>query len=83
MNDQLSDVTDPNGCPQCGSSNVSAVKYTWWGGVIGPRMFHHTKCGSCNYRYNSKTLKSNTTAIVIYSVVLFAIVFAVVFYAKR
>jgi len=77
MADQLNEFNTENGCPKCGNASVSPVKYTWWGGLLGPKMFHHTKCNGCGYRYNSKTRKSNTNAIIIYSIVLFVIAFAV------
>ena len=79
MTDQLNEFNKDNGCPKCGSPLVEKVKYTWWGGFIGPKMFHHTKCAECKYTYNAKTRNSNTTAIIIYSVVLFVIAF-VLFY---
>ncbi|MEI7471094.1 MAG: hypothetical protein WCJ85_02480 [Chitinophagaceae bacterium] len=82
MSDQLDEYSNENGCPICSSPLVSPVKYTWWGGLIGPKLFHHTKCEACGYRFNSKTRKSNTTAIVIYSVVIFVIAFALMFYIK-
>ena len=82
MEDQLNEISGDNGCPKCGSENVKAVRYTWWGGLLGPKLLHHTKCLDCNYVFNSKTRQSNTTAIIIYSVVLFVIAF-VVFYALR
>ncbi|MDT5063473.1 MAG: hypothetical protein QOH63_3932 [Acidobacteriota bacterium] len=41
--------------------------------MIGPRMLSHVKCRSCGTAYNGKTGQSNTTGIVIYSVVLFVI----------
>lgn len=80
MADQLNEFTNENGCPKCGSESVSAVRYTWWGGLLGPKMLHHTKCESCGYRYNSKTRKSNTTGIIIYSLVLLAIFFAIYYF---
>ncbi|MGC4102736.1 hypothetical protein [Ferruginibacter sp.] len=82
MADQLNEFTNENGCPKCGSGLVTPVKYTWWGGLLGPKMLHHTKCESCGYRYNSKTRKSNTTGIIIYSVVLFVIAFGVFYYLR-
>jgi hypothetical protein len=82
MPDQLTEFTNGNGCPKCGSQSVIPVKYTWWGGILGPKMFHHTKCNDCGFRYNSKTRKSNTTAIVIYSIVLFVIFFAVYYFLR-
>jgi C4-type Zn-finger protein len=83
MPDQLNEFTNENGCPKCNNALVSAVKYTWWGGLLGPKIFHHTRCNGCGYRYNSKTRKSNTSAIVIYSAVLFGIAFAAVYLLKR
>lgn len=83
MNDHLNELVNENGCPKCGSANVAPVKFTWWGGLLGPKMFHHTKCNECKYTYNSKTRKSNTMPIVIYSVVAFVVVFAVYFYFTK
>lgn len=62
-------------CPNCGQTNAAPVGYTWWGGVIGPKMLSHVKCQNCNTQYNGKTGKSNTQGIVIYSIVLFALAF--------
>jgi len=63
-------------CPRCGSSDIKKVTYTWWGGAVGPRLLNHVKCNSCGMAYNGKTGQSNTTAIVIYSVVALAIALA-------
>jgi hypothetical protein len=56
-------------CPQCGGANAQPVKFTWWGGVLGPKLLHHVKCVQCSAQYNGKTGQSNTRGIVIYSVV--------------
>lgn len=80
--DTLSEFSNDDGCPKCGSGLVTPVKYTWWGGLIGPKLLHHTKCESCKYRYNSKTRKSNTTGIVLYSVILFILVFAISYFLR-
>ncbi len=56
-------------CPQCGSPAAERMKFTWWGGVIGPKILTHVKCLRCNAKYNGKTGKDNTTNIIIYSVV--------------
>lgn len=66
-------------CPSCGNSNAQQLKFTWWGGVLGPKLLHHVKCNSCNVKYNGKSGKSNTTNIIIYAVVLGVIGFALVF----
>ena len=53
-------------CPNCGQTNAQKIKYTWWGGALGPRMFNHVKCQNCNTEYNGKTGKSNKQSIIIY-----------------
>lgn len=83
MQDQLGEFATETGCPKCGSKSVSKVKYTWWGGVLGPKMLHHTKCDSCGYTFNSKTGKSNTPGIIIYSVILFIAAFAIMYFIKN
>jgi uncharacterized protein (DUF983 family) len=83
MSDQLNEFVHEDGCPKCGSGIISPVKFTWWGGILGPKMLHHTKCEACGYRYNSKTRKSNTTPIIIYSVVILVIAIAVAVMTSR
>ena len=69
-------------CPKCGDTSAEKVKYTWWGGMLGPRLFNIVKCNNCGTSYNGKTGQSSTTAIVIYTVVglALAIVVCVVLY---
>ncbi len=55
--------------------------FTWWGGILGPKILSHVKCGSCGTQYNGKTGKDNTTAIIIYSVVVFLVVMVFVIIA--
>jgi len=64
-------------CPACGQNNATKVKYTWWGGVLGPSMFTHVKCNNCKTEYNGKTGKSNQTNIILYFVVTFMIVLCI------
>ena len=82
MADQLTEFSNEEGCPKCGSKMVTKVKYTWWGGVLGPRLLHHTKCQTCSYTYNSKTRKSNTQGILIYSAIIVVIVFAIYYFIR-
>ena len=65
-------------CPKCRSSGAEPMKFTWWGGVIGPRIFTHVKCRGCGHAYNGKTGRENTTGIVIYSAVVAILVFGLV-----
>jgi hypothetical protein len=70
-------------CPNCKGTNSQQVGFTWWGGVIGPKLLNHVKCQGCGTAYNSKTGKSNSTGIAIYmgvvavaTLVLLTVVFA-------
>lgn len=65
-------------CPQCKSSNAEKVRFTWWGGLIGPRLLSHVKCLSCGKGYNGKSGKDNTTGIAIYMVIIGVVVFGFV-----
>ena len=53
-------------CPSCSNSNATPVRFTWWGGFLGPKLFKVVKCSACNKQYNGKTGRPNTTAIIIY-----------------
>ncbi len=65
-------------CPFCGVANAEKVKFTWWGGLLGPKILSVVKCLSCGKSYNGKTGKDNTTNIVIYSVIVGLVVLAFV-----
>jgi hypothetical protein len=65
-------------CPNCSAREATKISYTWWGGIVGPRMFHHVKCSKCGTTYNGKTGKSNQTAIAIYVTVWMTIGLAIV-----
>ncbi len=56
-------------CPKCGSIRNRAPSFTWWGGVIGPKLLSHVKCLDCGAGYNSKTGRSNTAANIAYQIV--------------
>ncbi len=56
----------PGFCPSCGSGDYRAESFTWWGGLLGPKMLSHVTCLGCGTGFNSKTGKSNNTAIGIY-----------------
>jgi len=62
-------------CPKCGSTDTKKVSFTWWGGALGPRLFHLVKCNSCGTKYNGKTGKSNRQNMIIYLIVSLLIVF--------
>ena len=62
-------------CPNCGQINAEKVKYTWWGGALGPSLMSHVKCQNCGTQYNGKTGKSNQTNIILYFAVLAVVAF--------
>jgi hypothetical protein len=64
-------------CPECDAEDAEKVTFTWWGGLIGPALFTHVKCQECGTAYNGRTGRSNTTNIVLYSIVAFAIAIVV------
>jgi hypothetical protein len=74
-----SDMTAYAPCPKCRGSNAAPVKFTWWGGVLGPKLLKHVKCSACGHAYNGKTGKDNTTGILIYFAVIGALAFIVMF----
>lgn len=65
-------------CPNCRSPYSKKVGFTWWGGVLGPKMLSHVKCTGCGNAYNGKTGQSNTGGIVVYTVIVTLIALAVV-----
>ena len=65
-------------CPRCQSPNVHRPAFTWWGGVLGPKLFNHMQCRNCNFGFNAKSGKSNGPAIAIYMGVGVAIALALV-----
>ena len=56
-------------CPKCQCTDATAVTFTWWGGLVGPKLPTHVKCTPCGTKYNGKTGRSNTAGIVTYLVV--------------
>ena len=57
-------------CPGCGAeSGHRRPKFTWWGGLLGPKLLHHTVCGACGTGFNGRTGNPNKGAITLYMVV--------------
>ena len=65
-------------CPKCNNAAAERVKFTWWGGVLGPKLLSHVKCGSCGSKYNGKTGKDNSAGIAIYCIVIGILAFGFV-----
>lgn len=52
--------------PRCNSPHITRPTFTWWGGLLGPKLFNHTVCSGCGFGFNGKTGRSNATAIGVY-----------------
>lgn len=54
-------------CPNCGAAgDAKKVKYTWWGGVLAPKMFAIVRCNQCGTSYNGRSGKYCTVGMIIY-----------------
>jgi hypothetical protein len=67
------------GCPNCANREATAVSFTWWGGLLGPRLLNHVRCDQCGTEYNGRTGQPNTTGIIIYAVVVGVLALAITF----
>ncbi|MBP7416887.1 MAG: hypothetical protein KA831_09560 [Pyrinomonadaceae bacterium] len=65
-------------CPQCGDTNAQLLSFTWWGGLIGPKLLTHVKCPACGKKFNGKSGKDNTVGIALYMVAISIFVFVLV-----
>ena len=65
-------------CPKCNGA-ATQLKFTWWGGALGPKLLTHVKCDTCGTKFNGKTGRDNTTGIVIYSIIAGVISFVLLF----
>ncbi|HYQ17483.1 MAG TPA: hypothetical protein VEQ58_17040 [Polyangiaceae bacterium] len=61
-------------CPKCGAASASKVSYNWWGGALGPKLFHVVKCNQCKSQYNGRTGGKLTTVIIVYQLVILVVV---------
>jgi hypothetical protein len=69
-------------CPKCQNPTATPVKFTWWGGLLGPKLFSVVQCARCTTQYSSKTGKTMTRVIILYQGVIFvAIALAFAAYA--
>ncbi len=48
--DDFQESNNPDGyqaCYNCGQTNYDKITFSFWGGMLGPKMFNHVKCNSC------------------------------------
>jgi hypothetical protein len=53
-------------CPKCQASDAKSVGFTWWGGVLGPKLLNLVQCNQCGEEFNGRTGASTQKAIRIY-----------------
>ena len=66
-------------CPKCRSANAERLKFTWWGGVLGPKLLNHVKCPACGHKFNGMTGADNTARIAIYMGIVAVICFGLMY----
>lgn len=54
-------------CPFCRAQLASKVRFTPWGGVIGPKLLNLVKCNDCGKQYNGKSGTAVDKAVRAYS----------------
>lgn len=65
-------------CPFCGGQDIQKLSYTWWGGMLGPKLCTHVKCRSCKKTYNGKSGRSNLRFILTYQIIAVVVVLGIV-----
>lgn len=55
-------------CPCCGTTAVQQLKYTLWGGTLGPRILGLVRCRACALTFRGRNGRKAGTAIAIYCV---------------
>ncbi len=69
-------------CPKCGAASASKVGFNWWGGAVGPRLFHVVKCNQCGTQYNGRTGGKLTVVIIVYQVSVLLVFLALWFFLR-
>lgn len=71
-------------CPRCHAEDEPRpVGFTWWGGVLGPKLLRHVECPGCRARFNARTGRSNGAAIALYLIVVGALAAALMIAVTR
>jgi hypothetical protein len=54
-------------CPHCQHAAATRVRFTPWGGVIGPFVLNLVKCSACGSQFNGKSGRCVKSAIKLYT----------------
>jgi len=69
-------------CPKCSNREIIRIKFTWWGGILGPKLFHYVRCAKCGTSYNGKKGASGQFGITVFvtiSIILGFLLFFLLF----
>lgn len=69
-------------CPKCSGTQTKEIKYTWWGGVLAPKLMKLQKCEGCGFLFNRETNKPVTGAIVGYNMTAAVLAFVIFFVVR-
>jgi hypothetical protein len=45
-------------CPYCRAQSANSVGFTWWGGLLGPRIMGIVKCNNCHNQFTKNGNKA-------------------------
>jgi rubredoxin len=65
-------------CPSCGGRDAEKVTFSWWGGMLGPRMIKQVRCRQCRSTFRGDSGKPDTGFIVGYVIVTGVIALGVI-----
>jgi hypothetical protein len=54
-------------CPICRKEEATPVRFTPWGGVVGPMVFSLVKCDGCGLQFNGKNGQRVEKGIKVYT----------------
>lgn len=63
-------MSDGGKCPFCQHDERTPVRFTPWGGVIGPMLLNLVKCAGCGKQFNGKSGQRVDRAIRVYTLVM-------------
>lgn len=66
-------------CPHCGSTNVKRLRFTWWGGFVGPWLLRYVRCGGCGKKSSLRPGRRRLLWIVLYNLCALAVGGALLF----
>ncbi len=54
-------------CPDCGNPEIKRVRFTWWGGFLGPLLFKQLTCRECGAKFLIKAVQTKFRRVVSWS----------------